>query len=311
MTAGSVTRTVHAVTGRGGIRLVVAGSAAVCCLALTPGAGASITVGNNLATVPVTGFCGAACTIGLGALPAAQQAAGGTQITTPGVVVRWRLRTGPGVAPVRTRLRILSGNSVVATSGEETMPAQAGIYTFPARIPVQPGQQLGVDLLDPNPDQGVPIGTQSVPGSSSLFWIPPLAENETRAPTSTGAQLALYLNAEVEPDTDADGFGDESQDACPAAAPDHTLPCGPPSAVISKAPKRRTRSRKAEFVFASDDPAATFECRVDAGPFTACASPHKLRVRRGKHKLWVRAVDADGIATPVPMWAKWRVLKRR
>ncbi|HEX6116083.1 MAG TPA: hypothetical protein VFY99_03215 [Solirubrobacterales bacterium] len=47
--------------------------------------------------------------------------------------------------------------------------------------------------------------------------------------------------------------------------------------------------------FSSDDPDATFECKLDKGDFKSCKSPKRYRnLDDGKHKVKVRATDADG-----------------
>jgi len=71
---------------------------------------------------------------------------------------------------------------------------------------------------------------------------------------------------------------------------------------LKKRPPKRieTRGRRARvrFRFASDDPEASFECRLDGAAFRPCRSPRKLRVKRGKHRFRVRAVAASGRPGP-------------
>lgn len=97
-------------------------------------------------------------------------------------------------------------------------------------------------------------------------------------------------------------------------------PCGvaldgepvPPETVITKKPRKRTKKRKAVFRFASEDPTAHFECSLDRIPFSACSSPLKLkRLKRGKHRFEVRAIDAASNPDPTPAQRKWKLLKRR
>jgi len=54
------------------------------------------------------------------------------------------------------------------------------------------------------------------------------------------------------------------------------------------------------FTFMSDDPLATFDCRLDQGAFTACASPVKLYgLGHGQHEFEVRAKDPSLLASSV------------
>jgi hypothetical protein len=72
-----------------------------------------------------------------------------------------------------------------------------------------------------------------------------------------------------------------------------------PETTITKGPKK-TRKARPKFRFTSSDPSARFQCRLDKGSFSACASPlTTLKLRPGKHRLQVRAVGAGGTdATP-------------
>jgi hypothetical protein len=81
-----------------------------------------------------------------------------------------------------------------------------------------------------------------------------------------------------------------------------------PETTIDAAPKAKMRKRKATFEFSASVPAATFECALDAAPFSSCSSPHAMKVKFGKHLFRVRASDA-GNADPTP--AEYRFKRRR
>ncbi len=76
-----------------------------------------------------------------------------------------------------------------------------------------------------------------------------------------------------------------------------------PIVTISGAPKSLVKThrhrRLAHFKFESDDPDATFTCRIDNGHFLPCASPMAVSFRAGKgkgrrHVFLVRARDLAG-----------------
>ncbi len=86
-----------------------------------------------------------------------------------------------------------------------------------------------------------------------------------------------------------------------------------PVTVKGKGPKRKvTRSRARRglrFRFSSDDPSASFECRLDKGEWKPCASPKRVRrAKLGRHTLRVRAGDARGNVEARPVHWRWKVV---
>ena len=81
---------------------------------------------------------------------------------------------------------------------------------------------------------------------------------------------------------------------------------GPPATV-----RTRGAASTARFRFASDDPAATYQCRLDAGRRRACDERERLRVGLGRHVLRVWATDEVGNADATPAVHRWRVVRRR
>ena len=73
----------------------------------------------------------------------------------------------------------------------------------------------------------------------------------------------------------------------------------------------RTPARRAEFEFGSSDVGSRFECKLDGKPYRACISPHRVKVKLGKHAFRVRAVDPQGVADATPAFLRWRVVAWR
>lgn len=192
----------------------------LACLAavllLPSAASASTTLGTTpdvaLPTTPLAGCAPAlACTV-------AQERLSNIDLRVPaaGVVVRWRVHGSGG----QVRLRRVGG----AATAPVALPASAGAVGQAAQLPVQAGDLLALDLLD-----GAQISREPAPFISGAdvtsTWAPPLADGEARAPSASFEGYWLF-EAEVEPDADGDGRGDETQD------PDHGTPPaqpGPPS----------------------------------------------------------------------------------
>jgi hypothetical protein len=83
----------------------------------------------------------------------------------------------------------------------------------------------------------------------------------------------------------------------------------PPDTTITKGPKK-TRKRRPKFKFVSSEPGATFLCKLDKKRFKPCGSPFrpKKKLKPGKHRLKVKAVDAAGNSDGTPAVRKFRIL---
>jgi hypothetical protein len=140
-------------------------------------------------------------------------------LTAPagGVITRWSIDNLTGIAPgaspqalqVYRRDGALSFN-LVAQTGET--PLAAGLNTIPTRLPVQAGDRLGIHgatttmYCDSESESDVIAFFEGSlqPGETQLFQL----DKPFRIP----------VRAVIEPDADNDGFGDETQDACPQSA---------------------------------------------------------------------------------------------
>ena len=84
-----------------------------------------------------------------------------------------------------------------------------------------------------------------------------------------------------------------------------------PSAAIGNGPKAKTKKKDATFTFTGSDRAVSgFQCSLDSGPFTACTSPHTVRVKKGRHTFQVRAIDQAG-NVGAPATYEWKVKKKK
>jgi hypothetical protein len=70
----------------------------------------------------------------------------------------------------------------------------------------------------------------------------------------------------------------------------------------------QTDSTEATFAFSSDQPGATFECRLDLGGYEPCTSPEEYTdLAFEEHDFFVRAKDADGNVDPTPAEFSWDI----
>lgn len=89
-------------------------------------------------------------------------------------------------------------------------------------------------------------------------------------------------------------------DPTPASSSFGVDTVAPDTAIVS-APSGGTTDLTPTFVFASTDPAATFECSFDGAAFASCTSPFTpAALTPGRHTFEVRAVDAAGNRDPSP-----------
>jgi Putative esterase len=80
-----------------------------------------------------------------------------------------------------------------------------------------------------------------------------------------------------------------------------------PSASITSGPPTATNLTTASLTFTSNDPAATFQCRLDGGAFAPCVSPVNYSgLATGNHTLRVRAIDAAGNVSAIALYT-WNV----
>jgi hypothetical protein len=165
-----------------------------------------------------------------------------------------------------------------------------------------------------------PAGSRALSGGLSLDTPPPdslyrpalmapVASLADRNGVTTGTVPRSILFAGKPSDSSA--FTYRVFAVCTADAVAPVADTAPPDTTIGKGPKKKSTSTKAKVTFASEA-GATFTCQLDKTPAKPCTSPYKVkRVKPGKHKLTVTAVDAAGNADPSPATYRWKVLKKK
>jgi hypothetical protein len=181
--------------------------------------------------------------------------------------------------------------TTVAASAPETLTA-GSLNAFPTSIPVQAGDTLGLLIVAGEHnciviDTGSPQDrTQREEGA--LF--DPGAVHTYNDPSQPARRVNVA--ARLEADADGDGIGDEA-----------------PETKITKGAPKKTDKNKITFKFSSDDPVASFQCKLDRKAFKACPSPKTLKhLDVGKHTFAIRAVDPDGHRDPSPAKDRFRVV---
>jgi hypothetical protein len=232
------------------------------------------------------------------------------EVPSAGVITSWSHQAkdvSPGFAG-SGRLQIwrpLGGTSFSLVGRSELAAFSVGLNELAVRIPVSRGDLVGFRV-----GPGTVGAACEFPGGAGLGSVggdptgsTDAEPGETRSlPTSPGQ---LNVAAILEPDCDDDGLGDETQEVA--------VDCVAAETTITKAPKGRSKKRKAKFEFSGTDARAVagFQCSLDSGSFTPCASPYVVKVRKGKHTFSVRATDQAGNVDPTPATAAWKVKKKR
>jgi hypothetical protein len=132
----------------------------------------------------------------------------------PKVITAWKVTVGPGLGPIRQRLEAYAPQNEqyefkkLGESALETLVE--GVNSFPTRIPVSEGNSVG--LYGPE-------GTLFCDEEGAISWRyeGTAATGETK-PFKTAVKVGTPIVVTVEDDRDGDGYGDETQDGCPASS---------------------------------------------------------------------------------------------
>ena len=183
--------------------LAVAG----CLLALPSAADAAITLGAHPDGVleGTSTSCPAGCTI-VQDRNANEQMRVPASLGAQGVVVSWHVR-GHGQARLE-RVSLDGAGTGTAVSATDAMELTGANQQIPAALPVRAGDAIGLELGAGATVDSVQLGF----GDSILRWDPALAGTPRAGTEAEGTVIAFQ--AEIEPDADADGLGDETQDVC-------------------------------------------------------------------------------------------------
>jgi hypothetical protein len=195
--------------------------AATTLLALPASGVAAETFGSRLINPPTTGGCSmltAPCTYVSFIHPSDPDGdpyANGAP--SDGVITKFRIRASGAGASVTFRVANItrdnpdSAQASAAGTGPTVTIAGTGetaVEEFPGRLPVKKGNHLAIDTTSANAIYDS-SGEKFTYGFST-----PLLVDGAAARTSDAVHGELLVAATVEPDTDKDGFGDETQDRC-------------------------------------------------------------------------------------------------
>jgi hypothetical protein len=189
-------------------------------LTATP-AGAAVTLGQ-------AGFPPATC--GGNVYLAQTAVAGPPEYAVPpgyGVITSWSAQgaTAPGVGKFLVWRPTGTTNQYILLRKSFTEAFTTGVVrTYPVRFPVEPNDILGL-MTNQNCLAGGSPG--DLVQYATIVTDPSEGSLQTLSNVIPGGRI--MLSAQVEPDADHDGFGDDTQDQCPTNAAVQT-PCPPTAA---------------------------------------------------------------------------------
>lgn len=153
----------------------------------------------------------------------------GDPVTSPaphdGVVVKVRIRSAAAesvtfrFATIGAPQNEVASAQVVADGPTVQLQGTGEIEEYAARVPVKQG--VHVALHAPS---GSAVYNQGGDKFTYLY-APPLVPGDAPRASSGEPTGQLLVQAVIERDADRDGYGDESQDACPANPQRHAAPC--------------------------------------------------------------------------------------
>ncbi|HEU4737543.1 MAG TPA: hypothetical protein VFS54_00515 [Solirubrobacterales bacterium] len=146
-----------------------------------------------------------------------------------GVITRGKVTVGfaldPGLITVRPQVyRAAGGNQYTLVGEGGEFSVATGTSAFATRIPVQAGDHVGIAGRYEGEAIGLFCQTFAVGDVMAYTDESPAIGGNATFDQATGYRAPI--SAVIEPDADNDGFGDETQDACPQSAAFQT-PCPP------------------------------------------------------------------------------------
>jgi hypothetical protein len=214
----------------------------------------------------------------------------GSSSTPPGYAFTWTSQPADGVYQVLARVSDAAGNTLDSAKRTVTIDNSA------------PNTSITVGPASPtNATDATFSFTATETGSSFECSVDGGVWSGCTSPRSVAGLAEGAHTFEVRA-TDPVG----NTDPTPAART-WTVDVTPPDTTITGAPADPSPAGVA-FTFMSSEPGSTFECRLDAGAWTACTTPASFAgLGSSSHTFEVRATDSAGNVDPAAAARTWTV----
>jgi len=181
---------------------------------VAPAASAAVTLGSDLSHEPNSGIgCSHVDTIGCVLV---QHELEGATLTAPsaGVITRWRIRISDAFASSKVRLRVVrpgsgSVHAFPSASDQVTLPNGPATATYFTSLTVEAGDEIGLETEE---GRSVAVIYEHPGPQLYLFSGDHHVGDAVDRPHLVYENFELTVNADVEPDADHDGRGDETDD---------------------------------------------------------------------------------------------------
>ena len=199
-----------------------------------------------------------------------------------------------------------------ALLGKPADPSTSAVATF-TYSSNEPGSSFECSLdaaaFAACPTAGITYsGLASGPHAFQVRAVDP-SLNKDPSPASYSFQVVLPVPSDPGSGGGGGGTGGGTPSSTPAPGPSQPATTAPDTTIAAK-PGAKTTDRTPTFRFRAAT-GASFQCKLDKGPFKACRSPYTTpTLAPGKHTLLVRAV-LGGVPDPSPASFSFKVVRSR
>ena len=229
--------------------------------------------------------------------------------------------TFSGSGATRYECKLDSGSWVACTSPRALAGLGEGAHIFSVRAfnsagdpdPTPASRSFSVDTTPPDTTiSSGPTGDITATSASFGFSGEGGATFECRLDSGTWSACGspktftgLSVAAHTVEVRARDAFG--RYDPTPASRSFRVVDRTPPNTTITAGPSGTVTGSSQRFTFSSEA-GATFQCRMNTGPWANCVSPRTIRkLKVGAHSFYARAIDAAGNVDATPARRNFRV----
>ena len=191
------------------------------------------------------------------------------------------------------------------TTLESACSASSATYVEDSTAPATPSIAY-VDPASPANDNAPAVRGAAQAGTTISVYTNPTCSGAPAAQGAAATFAASGLTVGV-PDNSTTTFSATATkatgvaSACSGGSQAYVEDSAAPETTIVAGPSGETEVTSASLQFSSNDPTASFACRVDRAAFAPCSSPRRTgTLDAGEHTFEVRAIDRAGNTDPTP-----------